>query len=473
MNAPLPQPVPPFLEGGNEMGARMRAFDWDSHPLGPPAGWPAALRMAVSLCLNSSFPTAIYWGPEFYVLYNDAWSVIPAERHPAALGQPARHLWSDIWHVVGPEFEQVMADGVGVAQYEQMLPIVRGGAARETWWNYSLTALRHADNSIGGLFNQGNEITAVVVGRRARQAEVERLRELFRQAPAPIALLRGPQHVFEIANDAYLDLIGRRDVVGQPLCVVLPEVEAQGFVNLLDQVLRTGEPYIGAGVTVTLQRAADQPPEDRVLDFIYQPVRDGGEWADSIFVLATDVTERARAEAALRLSNWQLGEERARLAATVEAERRAQAALRRFNETLEAHVKARTADLERALALQNTIAGRLRASFESSVAFKGFIDSDGLLLESNMASLAAIRANLNDVVGLPFWETPWFTGTPAVAETVRDGVMRALRGEDVRQTIELELPIGRRRFDLSLRPVRDGRGTVVGVVPEGVDLTAR
>ena len=75
--------------------------------------------MAISLCLNSSFPTAIYWGPELYLLYNDAWSVIPADRHPQALGQPARQLWTDNWHVVGPQFEQVLATGNGVAQDEQ------------------------------------------------------------------------------------------------------------------------------------------------------------------------------------------------------------------------------------------------------------------------------------------------------------------------------------------------------------------
>jgi PAS domain-containing protein len=472
MNAPLFPHVPAFLEGGDEMGARIRAFDWDSHPLGPPGDWPPALRMAVSLCLSSSFPTAIYWGPEFHVLYNDAWSVIPAERHPAALGRPARELWSDIWHVVGPQFEQVMATGAGVAQYEQMLPIVRGGPPPETWWNYSLTALRQPDNSIGGLFNQGNEITAVVIGRRARQAEVERLRDLFRQAPAPIALLRGPQHVFEIANDAYLKLIGRADVVGRPLVEVLPEVVGQGFVKLLDDVLRTGEPYIGAGASVKLQRTPDQPPEDRVLDFIYQPVRDGLA-VDSIFVLATDVTDRARAEAALRISNWQLGEERARLAATVEAERRAQTALRRFNETLEAQVKMRTAQLERTLALQGEIADRLRASFESSLFYQGFLDIRGTLLEANSASLDGIAAKLNDVVGRPFWDTPWFAATPEIAQEMREAVALAARGEQVRRVIELQLPSGRRSFDFSLRPVRNASGTIVGIVPEGVDITAR
>jgi PAS domain-containing protein len=329
---------------------------------------------------------------------------------------------------------------------------------------------RHA---IGGLFNQGNEITAVVLARRERQAEVDRLRELFRQAPAPIALLRGPQHVFEIANDAYLHLIGRAHIVGQPLVQVLPEVEVQGFVRLLDDVFRSGKPYVGAGVTVKLERTPGAPAEDRVLDFIYQPVRDDAGVVDSIFVLATDVSERARAEAALRISNWQLGEERARLAATVDAERRAQTALRRFNETLEAHVKMRTAQLERTLAAQSATADRLRASFESSLFYQGFMDVDGILLEANSASLAGVDAKLNDVIGRPFWETPWFARTPGLPEQMREAVATAARGEPVRRVIEAELEGGRHTFDFSLRPVRNGRGEIVGIVPEDLDITAR
>ena len=335
-------PSPPssvFLQGGHEMGQRIRDFDWASHPLGPPHQWPPALQMALNLCLNSSFPTAIYWGPELHVLYNDAWSVIPAERHPWALGRPAREVWSDIWSVVGPQLAQVMATGQGIAQFEQMLPMERGGVARETWWNYSFTALRNADNTFGGVFNQGNEITETVLARQQRKAELARLRGWFRQAPAPIALLRGPTHVFEIANDAYMALVGERDVLGKTVKEALPETDEQGFVALLDEVYRTGKPYLAASASVKLQRAPGQPREERVLDFIYQPVVDAAGQVDGIFVLVTDVTDRARAENALRLSNWQLAEERARLAATVEAEQRAQAALRRFNETLEAHVK--------------------------------------------------------------------------------------------------------------------------------------
>lgn len=100
-----------FLSGGGEMGARIRAYDWSETPLGPPQQWPQSLRSALSICLHSSFPTAIYWGPDLRILYNDAWAPIPAERHPAALGQPGEKVWNDIWDVVGSQFERVRSTG--------------------------------------------------------------------------------------------------------------------------------------------------------------------------------------------------------------------------------------------------------------------------------------------------------------------------------------------------------------------------
>ena len=469
----LSQKSPLFLQGGHEMGRRIREFDWASHPLGPTDLWPPALRMALSLCLNSSFPTAIYWGPDLHLLYNDSWSAIPAERHPWALGRPAREVWSDIWSVVGPQLAQVMATGEGIARFEQMLPMERDGVPRETWWNYSFTALRNTDNTIGGVFNQGNEITDLVLARRQRQAELARLQGWFRQAPTPIALLRGPEHVFEIANDAYLAMVGGRDLLGKPVKDALPEAEEQGFVALLDDVLRTGRPYIANSSSIQLQRAPGQSREERVLDFIYQPVVNAEGHVDGVFVLATDVTDRARAETALRLSNWQLAEERARLATTVEAEQRAQAALRRFNETLEANVNLRTAQLERTVAKQVEVADRLRATFETSLIYQGFLDTQGTLLDANTTSLQAIRSNLDDVVGRPFWEAPWFTATPGLPEFTRDAVAKALAGKPVRTQLEVNLPVGTRRLDFCLRPALNGKGEVIGAVSEALDITER
>ena len=80
---------PEFLSGGGEMGALMRAHDWTQSPLGPPAQWPDSLKMAVSICLNSRFPMVLWWGPEFIMLYNDAWRpILGAAKHPKGLGRP-------------------------------------------------------------------------------------------------------------------------------------------------------------------------------------------------------------------------------------------------------------------------------------------------------------------------------------------------------------------------------------------------
>ena len=95
------------------MASRISEFDWSSTSFGPPQDWPQSLKSALSICLNSTFPGAIYWGPELRLLYNDAWSVIPAERHPGALGRPAAEVWSDIWDVVGPQMLEVANVGDG------------------------------------------------------------------------------------------------------------------------------------------------------------------------------------------------------------------------------------------------------------------------------------------------------------------------------------------------------------------------
>jgi PAS domain S-box-containing protein len=343
--------------------------------------------------------------------------------------------------------------------------------ADETWWNYSLTAIRHPDTSIGGIFNQGNDITAVVLARREREAELARWREVLQQAPSGAALLRGTDHVFEFANDAYRRLVGGRDVAGKSVADALPEIASQGFVQLLDGVRATGEPYVGQGAKVKLQRTPEGPIEDCIVDFMYQPVRDAAGTVDAILVLVTDVTERARAEAALRLSNWQLGEERARLSSLVEAEKRAQAALRRFNDTLEAHVKQRTEDLTRALQTENAITRRLRATFETDLIFQGYMDAEGTLLDANPVSLAAIDCRREQVVGLPFWDTPWFTATPGLPEQVRAAIARARGGEAVRTELDVILGGQQRRFRFSVRPVFGDRRTVVGLVPEALEIS--
>jgi PAS domain S-box-containing protein len=183
-----------FLDGGGEAGALIRGHDWAATPLGPFETWPQSLRSALSICLNSSFPTAIYWGPELRLLYNDAWSAIPAERHPWALGRAGAEVWADIWHVVGPQLAQVIASGDGFTTYDQLLPIMRDGVRRATFWNYSFTPIRGEDGSVAGVFNQGHETTDRVLRERRGRfllALTDRLRGLS-----------DPQAVIEAAQEA-------------------------------------------------------------------------------------------------------------------------------------------------------------------------------------------------------------------------------------------------------------------------------
>ena len=126
---------------------------------------------------------------------------------------------------------------------------------------------------------------------RELEAERARLRTVFQQAPAFIAIVSGPEHVFEMANPPYYQLVGHRDVIGKPVREAIPEVVEQGFVELLDQVYRSGEPFIGTEVRVLLQRDAGGGLEERFLNFVYQPLPDADGRISGIMAHGVDVTE--------------------------------------------------------------------------------------------------------------------------------------------------------------------------------------
>ena len=131
---------------------------------------------------------------------------------------------------------------------------------------------------------------------------------MFDKAPGFIALLEGPDHVFSLANETYLKLVGRRsqsDIIGLPVREALPEVVNQGFIDLLDECYRTGKPYRGESQPAMLSMGDDSLHE-RFLDFIYQPMFDRDGRVTGIFLEGADVTNRKKAEDALREINENL-----------------------------------------------------------------------------------------------------------------------------------------------------------------------
>jgi signal transduction histidine kinase/CheY-like chemotaxis protein len=129
-----------------------------------------------------------------------------------------------------------------------------------------------------------------------------RMRALFRQAPGFICVMSGPTHKFEFVNDAYLRLVGNRDCLGKTVREAFPEVEGQGYFELLDQCYRTGEIFRGLETPLRLRRTPGGPVETMLIDFVYQPITDAAGQVTGIFVEGYDVTDRVSAQSALRES---------------------------------------------------------------------------------------------------------------------------------------------------------------------------
>ena len=286
------------------MGAMMRAHDWSASPLGSPRQWPQALRTVVGLMLNSKFPMFVAWGGELGFLYNDSYISILGDKHPTSLGKRFHDVWAEIWHDIHPLIVRALR---GEASYMDRLPLRmrRHGYDEDTWFRFSYSPVRDEDGTVAGMFCACVEMTGEVLAQRYREEENERLVTLFEQAPGIIAVLRGPEHVFEITNRSYLQLVGHRALVGKTARDALPEVQGQGFFELLDHVYQSGQPFVGHAVPLRVQRDPNAPLEERFIDFVYQPIHDQHGKVSGIFVEGSDVTARKRIEDELRAANRQ------------------------------------------------------------------------------------------------------------------------------------------------------------------------
>lgn len=141
-------------------------------------------------------------------------------------------------------------------------------------------------------------------GKRFKQ-NLQSFNNILAHAPAMICTIKGPDHIFEVANENYLDLIGRRDILGKPVREVLPEAENQGFLDILDNVYKTGTPFIGNELLLKVD-IGENESKNSYLNFVYQPTTDENGQVNGIFVHAIDVTEQVVARKELEESGLQL-----------------------------------------------------------------------------------------------------------------------------------------------------------------------
>ena len=165
-------PLPAFLADDGEMGARMRAHDWSTSPLGPPEAWPASLGTVVSLVLTSKFPMFIAWGPELALLYNDAYAPILGSKHLDALGHPLCEVWAEIWDRIEPLVAKAL---VGEAMVQENMHLVRErhGFPKDAWYTLSYSPIRDETGAIAGMFCACTETTNRVQADHRSQFHVE------------------------------------------------------------------------------------------------------------------------------------------------------------------------------------------------------------------------------------------------------------------------------------------------------------
>src|SRR5579862_5053120 len=158
-----------WLVGGGEMARLVRAKDWSRTPLGPIEQWPQSLKTSVSICLASRFPIVMYWGPEYVVLYNDAYSSILGSKHPWALGQCCRDCWAEIWDTIGPMLDGVVNSAQATWSDDFLLMLHRHGYSEECYFSFSFSPIRIETGAVGGVFTAVMETTEKVIGERRLQ----------------------------------------------------------------------------------------------------------------------------------------------------------------------------------------------------------------------------------------------------------------------------------------------------------------
>jgi PAS domain S-box-containing protein len=297
-----------FLDAPGDVARLMREHDWSDSPLGPPDAWPQSLRSVVSLLLRSQFPMFVAWGPSLGFLYNDPYAEILGSKHPAAIGRPFKEIWSEIWDDIRDLVDRAMA---GEASFMENLPLtmLRNGYEEATWFTFSYSPVVDEQGDVAGMYCACTETTSNMLAERMRSAESNRLMSMFEQAPGLFAVTRGRSHVYEIANPAYFDFVGRNTILGLSVRDALPELD-QRFIDTLTEVFDTGVPYLGRRIPIGLKRGDRM--EDRIVDFVFQPIVDDEGRVDGIFIQGTDITEQAVAELDAQI-------ERRRLDAIVES----------------------------------------------------------------------------------------------------------------------------------------------------------
>lgn len=390
--------------------------------------------------LNCDFPAFITWGEDLCLLYNDPCIEILGSKHPNAFGRPVAEVWEEVSQYVRPVFDKPMHDRAG-SHENTSFTVHQRGINENTELVFASTPIYLGTGEVGGVYCSSSRPVSKLPADKSADEEIKGLYQLVEQAAGFFALVTGPEHVYEFANNGYKQLVGRDDLIGKSVRNALPELEDQGYFQSLDQVYASGEPFVGKRIPVKFHSTKDHKLEEHLVEFVFQPFFYSGR-TRGIFIQGYDVTEHKRAEDELRSS-----------------QQRAFEAMR-------------AAETERR---------RLNALLEAAPVGIAMVDAEGRIIRTNRESRRIwgypAKKNMDELVQRKGW---WSDGTERQGAPIQADewvLARALKGEEApRDIVEIEpfdAPGSRRHILISGAPVHDADGRIIGSVAAQMDITDR
>lgn len=289
-----------LIDRCGEAGRLIAARDWSKTSLGPIESWSQALRSTLGLVLLSPAPIVMLWGEDGVMLYNDAYSVFAGGRHPELLGCKVREGWPEVADFNDNAMKVGLAGGT-LAYKDLELTLHRHGRPEQVWMNLDYSPVLDERGQPAGVVAVVVETTERVLADRRAETERERLFQAFEQSPGFIIAMRGPEHRVEYVNAAHRRVFGSHSWVGSTIREAFPDIEGQGFFEILDNVFATGERFVADAAPVSF-RQPDGVFETRYLTFVFEPMRDPDGRIVGVLWEGSDVTATHTSQEALRKS---------------------------------------------------------------------------------------------------------------------------------------------------------------------------
>ena len=273
------------------MGALIRSHDWAKTSLGPIAEWPDCLRLAVSLMLPARSQIVMFWGPEFVAIYNDAYAPSIGDKHPQALGRPARENWSELWSDLEPLLQRVLQTGETVFAKDRPFYIERHGYPENVYFDISYSPVRDEAGLVRGVFCIVNETTDRVVAQRALRESEARLQAIFAQATTGIVLTDSNGR-FAMVNARFCEIVGYTDdeLLGTSIEDITHPEDLPAYDALFRRMTDGGEPF------VTEKRYLRKDGSLVWASIAAGPIRDAVGRIRQSGIVVMDICERKRAE---------------------------------------------------------------------------------------------------------------------------------------------------------------------------------